>query len=90
MNNTLSDYLGVDFNVYMIDYYGDQKYFMSEEQTWNYLWTHINYQTLNFDSTMQSFKFGTQTFFSKNDFITWVNAKIISVKGKKDDRKVVD
>lgn len=88
--NTLSDYLGVDFNVYMIDYYGDQKYFMSEEQTWNYLWTHINYQTLNFDATMQSFKFGTQTFFSKNDFITWVNAKIISVKGKKDDRKVVD
>ncbi|WHQ37482.1 hypothetical protein [Spiroplasma sp. SV19] len=88
--NNLSDYLGMKFDIYTLDYYGDQKYFMSEQQAWNYLWNHINYQTLNFDATMQEFKFGTNAFFNKNDFITWINAKIVAVQGKKDDRKVVN
>lgn len=88
--DTLSDYLGIKFDIYALDYYGDQKYFMSEQQAWNYLWNHLNYQTLNFDATMNSFQFGEYTFFNKNDFMAWINANIISVQGRKDDRKVVN
>ncbi|KAF0850569.1 hypothetical protein [Spiroplasma poulsonii] len=88
--DTLSDYLGIKFELYILEYYGDHKYFMSHQQTWNYLWNHINYQILNFDATMNSFQFGEHAFFNENDFIAWINVNIIRVQGKKDDRKVVN
>ncbi|WP_425379627.1 hypothetical protein [Spiroplasma endosymbiont of Stenodema calcarata] len=81
--NNLSNYLGVNFDIYCLDYYGDQKYFMSEQQVWNYLWNHINYQILNFDATINRFQFGKHVFFNQNDFMAWVNANIIVVQGKK-------
>ncbi|WP_283272268.1 hypothetical protein [Spiroplasma sp. SV19] len=88
--DSLSEHMGINFDVYEMNYYGDLKYFMSYEQAWNYLMNHINYQVLNFDATSNTFGFGKHEFFSENDFVAWVNANLEPVKASEVKGKVVN
>ncbi|AGM26478.1 hypothetical protein SSYRP_v1c08890 [Spiroplasma syrphidicola EA-1] len=88
--DSLSEYVGLNFDVYELSYFGDKKYFMSAMQAWNYVLNHVNYQTLNFDANAKTFAFGKHEFFSENDFMRWVELNTVQVSAKEANGKVVN
>ncbi|AGM25427.1 hypothetical protein [Spiroplasma chrysopicola] len=88
--DSLSNYIGLNFDVYELTYFGDKKYFMSAMQAWNYVLNHVNYQTLNFDANAKTFAFGKHEFFSENDFMRWVELNTVQVSAKEANGKVVN
>lgn len=85
--NDLAEYQNVDFDIYQLKFYGEDKYFISYEQAWNYIQNHVNYRVINYDGNTNSFTFGEHKFFKEEEFTNWINQNIVEVNANDIPRK---
>jgi len=60
------------YTIFSLNYYGDTKYFGTEEQIWKYIYAHENFHESVHQVNIKQYSFKENIFYSKTDLNSWV------------------
>jgi len=89
--NLLVEYSDLYTTIYILNYYGDKKYFSSRFEAWNYMLNHINYSVHNFTLAKKEYEYKNKVFKNKLEFDYWVEKNTFRIGWNKlNGREVIN
>ncbi|AUB32133.1 hypothetical protein [Spiroplasma floricola] len=71
------------FDIWKVNFYGQEKYFRSQLELWKFLENKLNYKVMNYTREETTHVYNNIEFIKKEEFINWINNQIVEVRKQK-------
>ncbi|ATZ21548.1 hypothetical protein [Mesoplasma tabanidae] len=77
--NKLKENIGEDYEIFVLQFYNQKKYFQTKWEAQDYLFNNLNYTELDYIENLQTYQYKNKDFISKVEFDKWINLNIKEV-----------
>ncbi|WP_339020821.1 hypothetical protein [Spiroplasma endosymbiont of Atherix ibis] len=70
------------FDIWKVNFYGQEKYFRSQLELWKFLENKLNYKVINYTREETTHVYNNIEFINKEEFMNLINNQIVKVRKK--------